>query len=539
LLELKAHLDALLELSPLELPFDLDDNLVMTARGVLSRTTMSERIYAVIKSEHVGEGQPFTLSTMSGRDGPRVFIRSSGLAINTGVPALFSPAGYQNMYLPSEAKAIGRIQDEAWIFATDANDAALISETTLINAVRLAYLQDYTRQWIESILGLLGAEPSPLKELLVNVSNATRLAPEEVIVEGADDKSLRSRIEDIFRSQTSDSDLVDPAVVDRAFASLHALNDGQEGRATPLDGLISDINNLYVYIDQLSRSSPDQLLSDMQTRAGSALTKVRQTGQRTPAPISQWVLGIVSESDNLIAGDATSHIRAAWSSNVAPFCRQALNGRYPLVVDAQQEVLIQDFGRFFSPGGILDSYFNEYLFPIVDTTARAWRLKSGFENSIRIDNASLRNIQQAKMIQQAFFASGGAMPSVTFELRPVRLDPITTTFMLNLNGQITNYSHGPIFNETFAWPGDRGLSQVSFQFNPTPASGRSGRTEEGPWAWFRMLDASGVSPSSTPETFQARFELEDRWAEYQIRANSAFNPFNLPALRTFRCPDQL
>jgi type VI secretion system protein ImpL len=48
-----------------------------------------------------------------------------------------------------------------------------------------------------------------------------------------------------------------------------------------------------------------------------------------------------------------------------------------------------------------------------------------------------------------------------------------------------------------------------------------------------------MNPSTTPEKFQTRFELDDRWAEYEIGANSAFNPFNLPELRSFRCPDQL
>ena len=77
------------------------------------------------------------------------------------------------------------------------------------------------------------------------------------------------------------------------------------------------------------------------------------------------------------------------------------------------------------------------------------------------------------------------------------------------------------------------------QFTPQTASGRSGTTLDGPWAFFRLLDNSGMTASNTPEKFQTKFQLDDRWVEYEIRANSAFNPFNLPELRAFRCPDKL
>lgn len=556
--QLKEHLNALLKLQPLALPVPLDDNLVATARLMLSRTTLAERIYAVIKGDHINDGDPFTLANMAGRDGPRVFVRSSGAAINTGVPAFFSPQGYLNMYLPAESEAVKRVQDEAWIYATDAQGPAQIDQTSLTNSIRLAYLEDYTKHWIDfledirilpfrdlpqaaSILLVLSSDNSPLKELLLNVNNATSLAPDEVVGAPADGQSLRSRIESLFRSQSSSSQVVDPGIVDKSFAALHTLAGGgkDDKQPSPLDGLIQDIANLYVYVDQLSHSSGDELLTDMQNRAGTALTRVRQTGQRLPAPISDWVMSIVAQSDNLIAGDATGAIQAAWASDVAPFCRQALNGRYPFDPKSDQEVLIQDFGRFFAPGGILDGFFKQYLFPIVDTTARTWQLKPNFQKSINIKSSSLRYLQQAQQIQRAFFAGGGNMPAVTFELRPVRMDANTTNFMLSINGQTTNYSHGPIIGKTFNWPGQEGIGQVSFQFVPTPSSGRSGDSTVGPWAWFRMLDKSGLTPGSSSESFVTKFTLDDRWAEYEIRAASAFNPFDLGELRTFRCPDGL
>ncbi len=556
--QLNGHLKALLEMVPLTLPFDLDNNLVMTTRDMLSRTTLGERIYAVIKSEHLNEGKPFTIPSAAGKDGARVFIRNSGAPLTQGIPAFYSPAGYNQMYLPSESRIINEMADESWIFATEASGSDQVSQSELVNSIRRLYFQDYTDHWVEfledirirpfssmaqaaEILQVLTGEDSPLRQFLINVSNATRLAPEEKVVdEGEDGTSLRDRITSIFKSNASDgSTVLDPILVDQSFASLHKLSESRDGAPSPLDNLLGDLQELYLYIDQLARSSSDQLLTGLQSQAGTAITRVRLRGERSPEPVGEWIMLIVADSNNLVAGGAEATISAAWAADVLPFCRQALNGRYPFENTTDREVQLRDFGAFFMPGGTLDKFFDHYLADIVDTTASTWKLKPKVAGSLKISAASLKQLQRAKTIQSAFFAGGGASPSITFELRPVRMDPVTTNFMLNINGQTTNYSHGPLFNQSFVWPGDSGLSQVQIQFSPLSSNGRSGLTLDGPWAFFRLLDTSGMTPSSTPEKFQTKFQLDDRWVEYEIRANSAFNPFNLPELREFRCPSQL
>jgi type VI secretion system protein ImpL len=556
--QLDWHLEALMELDPLTPPFDLDGNLIMTVRDMLSRTTMAERIYAVIKSEHQNEGKPFSIASAAGKDGARVFIRSSGQPLTQGIPAFFSPEGYHQMYLPTETRIVNEMEDESWIFATEASGAEQQSQTELINSIRQRYFEDYTNQWVAfledirirpfasmsqaaEILQILTSDDSPLRMLLVNVSNATRLAPEENISEGADDGvSIKDRIANIFRLESNDgTSLLDPDVIDRSFANLHRLSDSRDSGPSPLDSLLGDLQELYLYIDQLARSSSDQLLTGLQSQAGTAITRVRLRGERSPAPVGEWIMLVVADSNNLVAGGAEATIRSAWASDVVPFCRQALDGRYPFDNNSAREVQLRDFGVFFAPGGTLDKFFNHYLSEIVDTTARTWSLKPRVAKNINISSNALKNIQRAKTIQSAFFSAGGATPSISFELRPVRMDPVTTNFMLNINGQTTNYSHGPLFNQSFVWPGDAGTGQVQAQFSPPSSSGRSGITLDGPWAFFRLLDQSGMTPLSTPEKFQTKIQLDNRWIEYEIRANSAFNPFNIPELREFRCPSQL
>ena len=130
------------------------------------------------------------------------------------------------------------------------------------------------------------------------------------------------------------------------------------------------------------------------------------------------------------------------------------------------------------------------------------------------------------------------MPATSFDLKPVGMDPDTTHFMLNIDGQRINYSHGPLLSETLNWPSSSTFSQVQVQFSPETPIGGS-RTEHGAWAWFRMLDKSSIQAVDGTEQFRLTFTLADRWITYDLSARSAYNPFKLSQLRSFRCVPNL
>jgi type VI secretion system protein ImpL len=63
--------------------------------------------------------------------------------------------------------------------------------------------------------------------------------------------------------------------------------------------------------------------------------------------------------------------------------------------------------------------------------------------------------------------------------------------------------------------------------------------QEGPWAWFKVLDQSGVRSMTEPEHFEIEFNIDGNVAFYELIARSAFNPFRFSELERFSCPDQL
>jgi type VI secretion system protein ImpL len=552
--QLATHLDALLDLRPFRLPFDLDRNLVNHVRVMLSETSHAQRAYAMIKSELITQGEEFTVASAGGPDARQALIRVSGEPLNRGVPAMFSPEGYA-LFLTTQGRVLAEQEDEFWIFGTDASGSADRHTEALSREVTRLYFKDYITTWwrfledirirpfsnfqeAAEILNIITGDESPLVLVLAGAANETDLVP-DLDLGGEDDESLLRAVEDLFASEEgTDAVAADPTVVDRAFKSLSDFVRAKEGAPSPIDGVRRDMEDLYLYINTLAERGTGAVTAGAQQDINGAVDKLRLSARRAPKPLGEWITEVADHSEGLVAGSTMGVLNARWGAEVATFCRQSIANRYPFTQAGDAEVSLQDFGQFFGPAGKIDSFFNNYLAQYVDTNTSPWRVQPGVADIIKISPATLRQLQLARKIQQAFFSQGGNMPAASFDLRPVRMDPITTHFMLNLDGQRINYSHGPLVSETLNWPSNSTFSQAQIQFSPTTASGGS-RTESGAWAWFRLLDKSNMQAGQGPEQFALTFMLEDRWISYELRARSAYNPFNISQLRSFACVPNL
>jgi type VI secretion system protein ImpL len=546
--QLLAHLESLLAMRPFTTPFPLDDNLIETARGVLSQTSAAQRAYAMIKAELFGEGEEFSLASDGGIYARQALIRVSGEPFGRGVSAMFTPDGYYRSFIPTQQRVISDQKDENWIFGTEASDSAPEegAGANLTAQVSNLYFQDYIDSWwaflkdiriqpfsnhleAAEILRIITSEESPVVLIMRGASERTRLMPDLPIPTG-DGESEEG---------TPGLAMVgDPGVVDREFRELQDFTMGKGDRPPPLNGVISDIKELAFYIDTLARGGTGPETASAQQKIGGAVNRIRFSAAAAPVPMGEVITDMANQSDNLVAGRFMSGLNARWKADVVPFCQKAIANRYPFSASSERDVALQDFGLFLAPGGKMDQFFNDNLARYVNTNSRPWRVNASDADVIKISSAALEQMRLAREIQQAFFAGGGSIPSTSFSLTPVRMDSTTTHFTLNINGQQISYGHDLPRTETLAWPGDSTFTQVQIQFSPPTATGGSS-TERGDWAWFRMLDKSNMQSGSGPEHFQLKFELDDRWVMYELRARSAFNPFNISQLRSFKCVPNL
>jgi type VI secretion system protein ImpL len=154
---------------------------------------------------------------------------------------------------------------------------------------------------------------------------------------------------------------------------------------------------------------------------------------------------------------------------------------------------------------------------------------------MHLSSEMLKQFQYAAKIRETFFSAGGSTPSIEFELKPLFLDENVEAFRLNLEGQSIQYRHGPTRSVKFKWPGPQTDLGVRLTFQTL--DGREiNQAEEGPWAWFRILDKATVERTNLLDRFVATFQQAGFKARFELHASSVDNPFKLTELQSFRCP---
>ena len=223
---------------------------------------------------------------------------------------------------------------------------------------------------------------------------------------------------------------------------------------------------------------------------------------------------------------------------IADFCARAIAGRYPLVPSSTRDVLPEDFGQMFAPGGLMDDFFQKRLAALVDTSARPWRYKPVGEQS-GVSVAALAQFERAARIRDVFFRSGARVPSLRLDFMPRELDASITQFILDVDGQLVKYAHGPAVPMAVQWPGPKGSNQVRIQISPPSTGGASGLAVDGPWALFRLLEKAQLEPAGAPEKFNVTFNVDNRRARFEVTANSVQHPIRMGELQAFACPEGL
>lgn len=561
--QLGEHLQALFERHPPNAR--LDQRLIDDLRRQLQQLPVAQRVYDRVKRHKLPEGvADFRLSEAAGRDAPLVFARKSGKPLGDPLSGFFTAKGYREAFLATSLTQAGTLAEEQWVLGRDQADQQNVA--SLAADVRRLYFQDYLRNWdalladidfvpitsvaqAADVLRVLSGPSSPLKKLLVAVAKETDLQQEEKLLAAQGKKvdgnvdQLKQKLGSLLGQEQPASNTATPVSsedpVSAHFAELNSLVSKGEGEPAAIDGLLADMNALYVQVSAMVGASGDALLGEAKNSATAAAQRVSLTAERQPPLVQGLVKSVVSSTTNTMMGGVRNQLNAAWVSEVVNVYRQSLSGRYPLSPGSNRDATLDDFGQFFGVGGVMDNYFRRYLQPYVDTSASTWRWQPGAAQKLGINAGVLQTFQRAAAIRDAFFRSGGTQPMVRFELKPVAMDASITQFLLDLDGQQISYDHGPSRPVAMQWPNAGSVGVVRVSISPPSASGRSAITLDGPWAWFRLLEQSDLVAGSSPDRFNLRLRVDNASISYELRANSAFNPFKSRVLSGFSLPERL
>ena len=496
---LRAHLEAMLDMDQGNARrVSLNGPLVEQAQATLARMPVAERAYALLRSEAHNDGIPdWVAADHGGPDMALVYEAANGAGLDTvRVRGFFTYDGFMTSLLGRMQTIADTLQKENWVLGASGDQAAVKQQyVSLFPGILALYSKDFIAEWTAALnnlqlKSLLGGKPkyvslaaasaptSPIKLLYKSIRDETALTRERpkpaanAAAQQAKQDALRAgtalnqlgtgsreAIDLAIKSQRKAGDPpaeVPGATVEAYFKPDAILVDGAAG-SRPIDALIENLNELYRQL-VLAAQDPSQAKQALQ-QVDVQVASLRANATRLPQPLAGQIDKVAKDA----AGDATAsnlaQIGQDMAENVTSACQQIVHNHFPFA-KSDRDVPMADFAKLFSPNGTIDKFFATNLDPLVNHTGKVWVWKPN--PARKLSETTLRQFQYAAEIRDAFFPSGGNVPNVTFDVRPLTLSSDAQTATLSINGTNVVAQQGAtaFAPATVQWPGRRGRRGV-------------------------------------------------------------------------------
>lgn len=257
-----------------------------------------------------------------------------------------------------------------------------------------------------------------------------------------------------------------------------------------------------------------------------------------PEPLKTSLTHLSDEALQLTIQSAMDYLQTNWDNEIVAFYNQYLENRYPLFPQGEEDISLENFTQFFSPTGILQTFFNNYLVSFIDTNQSDWELKSVQGIRLPLHNQLLVTLEKGQIITAMFFPQNASSIQVNFTLQQIALMPIVHSFELNMDGQSLHDERGSRNINTFIWPGNSNVFDT--QLSLDTVNGQHMITKrEGFWSWFRLLESNTLHTDKNSQEYTVTFDIDGNEARYHLTANNPINPFIPGIIDTFRVPKEM
>ncbi len=548
---LSRHLDALFASEPDLRPIELDAALVAQARSTIRQATIPRIVYRQLRLRYLDEGQrTLRLDVASGVGAARVLRRKSGRPLSEPVPDLYTAAVFRSLTGRTTEQVAEEFAEDRWVWGDEGQPA--VKSARLVAAVTEIYEDDYIAHWdgvlkdldivplgslerAKDALEVLARPTSPLRGFLKAVDEQTFLVKPP---EPGPTTSLKGRLDGVLGAGKKALGLPTApagAKVTAHFADLHRLVTGDGGNA-PIDGLVRRLEELQKKVSALGERVGNTSATDAGAvgAASEVADSLTLDAEQLPAAVATVVTKIATGAAAAVRVGLNGTLASRYQANVVQECRELVT-KYPFNRESPEDVPLEDFARVFGPGGVFDAFFKTELSELVDTAQQPWAWRRDDSGNAVGGALPLSRFEQARRLRDTFFRAGSPGPLVPFTLTPVDLDQALRNVALDVHGKSVEYAHGLPRTIAVVWPGERPGGPATVTLNELSGVSES-LTRAGPWAWWRLLDASRLDQEPGSDV---RYLLDlgqgGRKAQFTLEAASVRNPFGRSILREFRC----
>lgn len=323
------------------------------------------------------------------------------------------------------------------------------------------------------------------------------------------------------------------------FAPENATLAVQNNKENTLQAVYQQLTELHRYLLAIQnapvpgKSALKAVQLRLDQNSSDPIFATRQMAKTLPAPLNRWVGKLADQAWHVVMVEAVHYMEIDWRDNVVKPFNEQLANNYPFNPRSSQDASLDAFERFFKPDGVLDTFYQQNLKLFIEND-----LSRDGGDGVIIREDVIRQLDTAQKVRDIFFSKQNGL-GTQFAVETVSLSGNKRRSVLNLDGQLIDYSQGRNYTAHLVWPNNmREGNESKLTLVSTNGGAPRSISFSGPWAQFRLFGA-GQLTSVEEGTFSVRFNVDSGAMVYRIHADTEDNPFSGGLFSQFRLTDTL
>ena len=522
------------------------DKPVVSAQKELSKLPVYQRVYQSLKTRALGVlPADLNLRDQVGPTFDQVFTSADDNKLV--VPQFLTRYGLQSYFVKQRDELVELTAMDSWVLNltrsvkySDADRAEIQRQLTE------QYISDYTATWragmdnlnirnFESIGQLTGAleqvisGDQPLQRALTVLRDNTQ--------PGVFSEKLSAKERE---EALAEPDYQLLTRLGHEFAPENSTLAVQKDKESTMQAVYQQLTELHRYLLAIQnapvpgKSALKAVQLRLDQNSSDPIFATRQMAKTLPAPLNRWVGRLTDQAWHVVMVEAVHYMEVDWRDSVVKPFNEQLANNYPFNPRSAQDASLDAFERFFKPDGILDTFYQQNLKLFIDNDLS---LEDG-DNNVIIREDIIAQLETAQKIRDIFFSKQNGL-GTSFAVETVSLSGNKRRSVLNLDGQLVDYSQGRNYTAHLVWPNNmREGNESKLTLIGTSGNAPRSISFSGPWAQFRLFGA-GQLTGVQDGYFTVRFSVDGGAMTYRVHTDTEDNPFSGGLFSQFGLSDTL